>query len=177
MDWWIDLLTTCIHHSKLHFTDRWHTQTSGHSLLQSPLAVFWQQLPQTEILQLPVLRSSCHSRPCRTLCEPTTQLTGPQAGGHSTSTSESSLHRLTFNWQLNILTHQQVTSHNFTQLNCWQLNYLEINWPCLKHFGTNHIENTVSVIIVQPYLDRCLEMCVGLLAYCIATAVVYRVTA
>jgi hypothetical protein len=25
MDLWIDLLTTCIHHSEIHFTDHWHT--------------------------------------------------------------------------------------------------------------------------------------------------------
>jgi hypothetical protein len=36
---WIDLLTTCIHQSELHFTDHWHTQTSVLSLVQSQLAV------------------------------------------------------------------------------------------------------------------------------------------
>jgi hypothetical protein len=32
MDWILDLLTTCIHHSELHFTHHWHTQTSVLSL-------------------------------------------------------------------------------------------------------------------------------------------------
>jgi hypothetical protein len=41
IDWWMDLLTTCIHHSKLHYTVHWHTQISVLSLLQSPLAVSW----------------------------------------------------------------------------------------------------------------------------------------
>jgi hypothetical protein len=27
MNWWMELLTTCIHHSELHFTDHWHTHT------------------------------------------------------------------------------------------------------------------------------------------------------
>jgi hypothetical protein len=37
-----------------------------------------------------------------------TQLAGSQAGGHFTPTTESSLHRLTFNWQLSSLTYQQL---------------------------------------------------------------------
>jgi hypothetical protein len=66
VNWWMDLLTTCIHQSELHFTDHWHTHTRVLSLLQSPLAVFWQRLLPREIFQLPGLWSSCHSRPCRT---------------------------------------------------------------------------------------------------------------
>jgi hypothetical protein len=45
--------------------------TDTHSvpiLLQSPLDVSWQRLPPRVILQLPTLRSSCHSHLCRTLC-------------------------------------------------------------------------------------------------------------
>jgi hypothetical protein len=84
---WMDLLTTCIHHSELYFTAHWHTQTSVLNLLQSPLVVSWQRLLPKEILQLPALRSSCHSRPCRTLVNLTTQPTGSQAGGHFTLTS------------------------------------------------------------------------------------------
>jgi hypothetical protein len=34
----------------------------------------------------------------------------------------------------------------------------------------NHIENTVSIVIVQPYLDRCIQTVVCLSAHCIATA-------
>jgi hypothetical protein len=62
MDWILDLLTTYIHHSKLHFTDHWHIPTIVLSLLPSPLAVCWQRLLPRDILQLPALRSSCHSR-------------------------------------------------------------------------------------------------------------------
>jgi hypothetical protein len=79
-----DLLTTCIHHLELHFTDRRHTQTSIHSTLQSPLAVSWQRLLPKEVLQLPALRSSCHSNLFRTLCQLTTQLTRSPVGSHST---------------------------------------------------------------------------------------------
>jgi hypothetical protein len=67
MDWWMDLLTTCIHHSELHFTVHWYTQTSVLSLLLSPLVVSWQRLLPREIIQFPALSSSCHSRSCRTL--------------------------------------------------------------------------------------------------------------
>jgi hypothetical protein len=38
-----DLLATYIHHSELHFTDHWHTQTSVLSVLQYPLAISWQR--------------------------------------------------------------------------------------------------------------------------------------
>jgi hypothetical protein len=44
-----------------------HTQTTFLSLLQSPLAASWQRLLPRVILQHPSLRSSCHSRPCRSL--------------------------------------------------------------------------------------------------------------
>jgi hypothetical protein len=56
MDWWMYLLTTCTHNSELHFTDHWHVQTSALSLLQPPLAVFWQRLLPREILHFPWLR-------------------------------------------------------------------------------------------------------------------------
>jgi hypothetical protein len=70
MDW----LTTCVHHSELHFADHWHIQTSVLCLIQCPLAVSWQRLLPREILQLPALRSYCHYRPCRTRlnCQPST---------------------------------------------------------------------------------------------------------
>jgi hypothetical protein len=44
MDWWMDLLITCIRHSELNFTDRWHTQTNVLIVLRSALAVSWQQI-------------------------------------------------------------------------------------------------------------------------------------
>jgi hypothetical protein len=49
MDWILDLLTTCMHHSELHFTDHCHTQATVHSLSQSPLAIFWQRLLRREL--------------------------------------------------------------------------------------------------------------------------------
>jgi hypothetical protein len=67
LDWWIDLLTACIHNSELHFTIHWHTQTCILSLLQSPLATSWQRLLPREIIHLPAIRSSWHSGPCRIL--------------------------------------------------------------------------------------------------------------
>jgi hypothetical protein len=64
----LDLLTTCVHHSEVHFTDHWHTHTHRlvSSVYQSPLAVSWQRLLPKEILHPPALRSSCQSRPRRT---------------------------------------------------------------------------------------------------------------
>jgi hypothetical protein len=56
----LDLLTTCIHHAEVQFTDHWQTQTSI-LLIQSILAVSWQRLRTTGILHFPALRSSCHS--------------------------------------------------------------------------------------------------------------------
>jgi hypothetical protein len=84
---------TCIHHSELHFTDHWHTQTSFLSLLQSPLAVSCQQLPPWEILHLPTLRSSCHSCPCSTLlnCQPSTNWVPGWQPFHTNLTVLSSL--------------------------------------------------------------------------------------
>jgi hypothetical protein len=117
----MDLLTTCIHHSELHFTDHWHTQTSVLSLLQSPLAVSSQRLLPVEILQFPALRLSLHILPCWTqLSTDNPQLTGSQASSHFTP-SYSSQVDFQLKWQLNSLTHQPATSRHFTQLNCWQL--------------------------------------------------------
>jgi hypothetical protein len=38
-----------------------------------------------------------------------------------------------------------------------------------------HIGNTVSIVIVQQHLDRCVETDIRLCAYCIATAVLVTV--
>jgi hypothetical protein len=71
MDWLLDLLTTCIHHSELHFTDDWHSQTSVLSVLQSPLAVPWQRLLPGVILQLSALRPDLgHKRSYGTILTP-----------------------------------------------------------------------------------------------------------
>jgi hypothetical protein len=122
IDWWMDLLTTYIHHSELHFTDHWHTQTNVLSLLQSTLAVSWQWLLPSGDSSAPALWSSSSQLTVHNCCQVTSQLTGSQAGSHCTPTSWSSLHRLTFNWTDDwTLTHQPATSRHFTQLNCWQL--------------------------------------------------------
>jgi hypothetical protein len=98
MDWMLDLLTACIHQSELHFTDHWHTQTSVLSPLQSPLSVSWQRLLTMEILQLPALRSSCHSHPCRTLVNWQLNYLVPRLA--AISHQPPSLHKPTSSWQL-----------------------------------------------------------------------------
>jgi hypothetical protein len=49
-------------------------------------------------------------------CHLTTQLTGPQAGGHFTPTSWSFLHRLTLNWTLSLANQLlHISSLNWTR--------------------------------------------------------------
>jgi hypothetical protein len=128
MDWILDLLTVCIHHSELHFTVHWHTKTSVLSILQSPLAVSWKRFYRGRFFSFP--RSGPLITAARAELFSTDNSTnGFQAGGHFTPTFSSSLHRLTFNWQLNSLTHQPATSRDFTQLNCWQLTVARLVSP------------------------------------------------
>jgi hypothetical protein len=72
MDWWMDILTTYIHHSErqviialLLITTLYKPLAHAKSS-QLSLDVSWRRFLTVEILQLPTLRSSCHSRPCRT---------------------------------------------------------------------------------------------------------------
>jgi hypothetical protein len=75
MDWWMDLLITCIRHSELQaitapplISTIYKPPQHLLSLFQpavSSSAVPWQRHLTVEILQLHVHRSSCHSRPCR----------------------------------------------------------------------------------------------------------------
>jgi hypothetical protein len=114
IDWILDLLTTCIHHSELHFTVHWHTQTGVLSLLQSLLAISWQRLLLSEILQLPTPRS-------RTEFLSTDNSTNWVPGWWPFRTN-----LLVFSSQADFqltteLTHQPATSRHFTQLKCWQL--------------------------------------------------------
>jgi hypothetical protein len=73
MDWILDLLTTCTHHSELHVITELPPistlyKSLGHAKSsQSPLVVSLQRLLTLEIFQLPAFRSFCHSCPCRTL--------------------------------------------------------------------------------------------------------------
>jgi hypothetical protein len=84
MDWILDLLTTCIHNLKLHFTDHWHTQTSVLKLLQSPPALSCQQLLLREVLQIPTPRSSSQPLVQNSSAD---NSSNSQAGGHFTPTS------------------------------------------------------------------------------------------
>jgi hypothetical protein len=98
MDWWMSLLTTYTHDSELQVITVLLLISTLHkspqhlpSLFQpavSSLSISWQRLLTVEILQLHMLRSSCHRLPCRTrLLIDNWQLTGSQAGGHFTPTS------------------------------------------------------------------------------------------
>jgi hypothetical protein len=103
----------------LQITD---TRTSVLSLLQSPLAVSWQHLLLRRILQLPAVRSSWHSRLCRTLVNWQLRYLGPELAAISYQLfSFTSQTDFQLNWQLNSLTHEPATSRHFTELNCWQL--------------------------------------------------------
>jgi hypothetical protein len=166
MDWWIDLLTACIHHSELHFTDHWHTQTSVLSLLQSPLAISWQRLLPREILQLPALRSSCYSCLCRTLVnfQPSTNWVWGW---------------LSINWTANsAVTHQPATSCHFTQLNCWQLQptanlllqtvLLVTSWHGTHRKHRSSVVTLVSIAAETWLLNCCLETgCITPFLYCV----------
>jgi hypothetical protein len=103
---WMDLLATCVHHSKLHFTGYWHTQTSVLSLVQSKLAASSEGDSSTSHAQ--VLFSQ---PPVQNSCLLISQLTGSYAGGHFTPTSFSSLNWTgdNFNWTA-YNSNQQLTS-------------------------------------------------------------------
>jgi hypothetical protein len=160
----------------LQITD---TETSVLSLLHSPLTVSWPRLLPREIFQLPVLRSSCHSRPCRTLVNWQLKYLGARlaAISHKPLSLLSTGWLSTDNWQLNSFTDQADTSRHLTHLNCWQL-----------HPTTNSLLQTFLITsrhgphrkhcfhCYSPTLPRPLHRSVCLFAYCIATAIVYRVT-
>jgi hypothetical protein len=91
MNWILDLLTTNTHHSELQIITEPPLISTFYKSLQHTLSLFqpvvfsravpWQELLTLEFLQLPVLRSSCHSRPCRTLINslnPNWQLLSPE---------------------------------------------------------------------------------------------------
>jgi hypothetical protein len=69
--WWMDLLTTW--HVPLgtrsHYspTSNFHKSLAHAMSSQSSLGISWQRLLRMEIVQLPALRSSCYSCPCRSL--------------------------------------------------------------------------------------------------------------
>jgi hypothetical protein len=138
MDWLLDILTTCIHHSELHFTVHWHTQTSVLSLLQSPIAISWQRIshrkynsltelyipdirykvlfPQPHSLQLTLFfTASCTELPIR--WQPSTHWVPGWRPFHTellAFSSRAEFQLTTENWILS-LTSQLL---HFTQLNC-----------------------------------------------------------
>jgi hypothetical protein len=57
---------------------------------------------------------------------------------------------------------------HFTKLNMTNTAY---------NISARTTQKTLSIVIVQQYIDRCIQTDVCLFAYCIATTVVYRVTA
>jgi hypothetical protein len=139
----------------------WHTQTNVFSLLQSPLTVSWQRLLPREILQLPALRSSWHSRPCRALFNWQLNYPGPRlaAISHQPSSLLFTGWLSTDNWRLNSLTYQPATSRHFTQLNCWQLTAFRVRVTLrlevyrlgaepLETHGQNHFLNWTPAVIV-----------------------------
>jgi hypothetical protein len=165
-----------IHGSELQFTYHWHTRTSILSLLQSPLAVSWQRLLTREILLAFRAQALLSQTPVQNSCQLTAQLTGYQSGGRSHQ-SPSLLFTgwlSTDNWNLS-LTNQLL---HFTSLHSMELPdssnqqlTRSFKVSCLKHLGTDHIENTDSIVTVQQYLDRRIETDVCLSASCIATTV------
>jgi hypothetical protein len=100
-------------------------------------------------------------------CQVTTQLTGSQAGGNFTPTSQADFQLTT---ELspspsNQLPH--VTSLNWTADNSNQQLTRCFKLSCLSHFCTDHLDNTVS-IIVQQYFEPCLVEagCISPFFYC-----------
>jgi hypothetical protein len=139
----MDLLTTCIHHSKLHFTDHWHTQTK---CPQSSI-VFTSCCLTTaltvEILQLPELRSTCHSNPCRTVVSWQLNWFPGWRSFHTNLLVFSSQADFQVTTDNRTLTHQPSTSRHFTQLNCWQMTAARLV-SSLYNLGADSTENTAS---------------------------------
>jgi hypothetical protein len=117
--WRMALLTTCIYHSELHFTDHWHIQASVLSLLQSLLAVSWQRFLPRQILQRPALRSLVIAARAELLSNDIKTNWVPGWWPFHTNQPPSLLFT---GWLptelLSSLTHQAATSRIFTQLNC-----------------------------------------------------------
>jgi hypothetical protein len=126
----LDLLTTCIHHSELHFTDHWHTQTSVLRLLQSSIAVSWQRFLQGRFFNFS--RSVPLVTTARAELLSTDNSTNWVPDWRPFHTSPLVfLHKITFNCtdlQLNSLTHQPATSRHFIKLN-WIINQsVSLSW-------------------------------------------------
>jgi hypothetical protein len=154
MDWILDLLTP------LWTTRNYSAITDLHtlqlSLFPACCVVTSHSLATAltvEILQLPVIRSSCHSRPCRTLV-------------YSLSTDNDQLRNSQSNSLLQLPTLSlSVFSIIFAELNSrlkilrWLSQLLSAGLgSSLYSLGADSTENTVSIVIAQQYLECCLRI-------------------
>jgi hypothetical protein len=137
MDWILGLLTTCIHHSKLHFTDH-----DTHKLVSS---VYYSLFPGNGFYQSGFFNFP-HSGPlvtdARAELPLSWQLTGSPRLAAISHRPPTHLHRLSSNW-LNSLTHQPATSRHFTQLNYWRLTAAQLV-SSLYNICADETENTAS---------------------------------
>jgi hypothetical protein len=143
LDRWMNLLTTYTHHSELHFTHHWHTQSSVLSVLQFALAVSCQQLLPRKILQRPALRSSCCSCPCRT------QSNSPKYS------ALSSQFAFTSRFLVTDLNKEDYPTYVLTSL-------LSCEYPAT---------DWIAPVVFFVTLSRCSETAICLFASCIETAV------
>jgi hypothetical protein len=116
-DWWKDLLTACIHHSDLHLTVHWHTQTSVLSLLQSSLADSWQRLLEgdSSAFRVQILFSQPPAQNSFSSDNSTHWVPG-WGSIHTTLLVFSPQADFQLNWQLNSFIHQPATSLHSTEL-------------------------------------------------------------
>jgi hypothetical protein len=154
MDWWIDLLKTCIHRSKLHFTDHWHKKTSVFSLLRFPLTVFCLRLLPRRFFSfrrsdplVTTARADLLSTDNSTKWDPGWQ---PFHANVLLFSSQA-------DFQLNSLTHQPATSRHFAQLNCWRLLTTRLVFS-LYNLGAHPTENTASKNPSILFMGGCLAI-------------------
>jgi hypothetical protein len=182
MEWVLDLLTTCTHHSELHFTDHWHTDqfpqsitvSTGRFLAKASTEEGSSASRTQVLLSQPPVQNSCHANSANWV---------PRWRPFFTKLLVfSSQADFQLNcWQVNSLTHQPDISRPVTKLNSGTWLTLLITFRHEPH------RNTVSIVVVQQYLDRCMHIRCGgnpsteslprnecLSAYCTATAVLVR---
>jgi hypothetical protein len=134
MNWWMDLLTICIHHSELHFTVHWHTQTSVLSLVQSPLAVSGQRLYRARFFIFPrsgFLVTATHAELLST--DNSTNWVPGKRPFHTNLLVFSSHVHFQLNGTPAELTHQPATSLHFTSLHFTSLHWTELPTTDFSH--------------------------------------------
>jgi hypothetical protein len=157
-DWILDLLTS---HGTRNYNDitdvhTFHIATAPFKPFSSLLclpAVPGYRLLTVDILQLPTFRSSCHSRPCRTLVNSLStdncQLRNPQ------SNSLLQLPIISLPSLLNYLCRALLS----TAILNWLSQLLSAGLgSSLYSLGTDASEDTVFSVIAQQYLDCCLRI-------------------